>query len=768
MRQVLQNLRSGHVELAGVPCPSVRPGHLLVQSSRTLVSPGTERMLVEFGKASLLAKARSQPERVGQVLTKIRTDGLVPTLETVFSRLDEPLPLGYCNVGRVVAVGNGVAGFAAGDRVASNGPHAEVVCVPATLAARVPEVVDDEAASFTVPGAIALQGIRLLEPTLGESFAVVGLGLLGMLALQLLRAHGARVIGIDVDPARCELARALGCDATAVASRASAIRAAQVFSRERGVDGVLITASAKNDDIVHQAASMCRKRGRIVLVGVVDLDLRRGDFYEKELSFQVSCSYGPGRYDPAYEAAARDYPLPFVRWTAARNFEAVLEALADKRIEVAPLVSRRIAQADAASAYDALTSDKGLLGVVLAYPEQALEGDRLVRLPGRIEPAPTRDGARSAPVEPVVGVIGAGGFSRMVLLPAIAASGVKIHSIASGGGVTSLHAARKFGAHAATADYRAILESAAVNTVFVATRHDSHARMATEALDAGKHVFVEKPLAIDEAGLELVRGAHARHPELQLMVGFNRRFAPHAVKVRELLAGRAEPVALHLLVNAGRLPAGSWLDDPDVGGGRIVGEACHFIDLAMFLVGHPITTVHAETLGRGTPLAQSDCVTLALTFDDGSLATVHYWTNGSKSYPKERVEVFSEGRVLVIDNWRRLTGFDWPAPALRMRQDKGHGSEVAQFLAGVAAGRAAPIPFDELDGVARASFAARRSAAEGRTIDLRVASESAVEHEAAPAEDDEAACGPSRQGERGPGAHDGDAVQPAWAVAESR
>jgi len=719
MRQVLQNLRTGRVELASVPCPGVRPGHLLVRSSRTLISPGTERMLVEFGKASLLGKARSQPERVGQVLTKIRTDGLAPTLEAVFGRLEEPLALGYCNVGRVIAVGQGVTGFATGDRVASNGPHAEVVCVPATLAARVPQAVDDDAASFTVPGAIALQGIRLLAPTLGESFAVIGLGLLGMLALQLLRAHGARVIGIDVDPSRCELARALGCDAIAVTARESAVRAALAFSGERGVDGVLITASAHDDDIVHQAASMCRKRGRIVLVGVVDLELRRADFYEKELSFQVSCSYGPGRYDPVYEGAARDYPLPFVRWTAARNFEAVLEVLAAGRIDVAPLVTRRVAQAEAASTYDALANDRGLLGVVLSYPEETPADDRLVRIAGRGEPLPAPRGAGSTAVDPVAGVIGSGNFGRLVLLPAIAASGVKLHSVASGGGVTSLFAARKFGAHAATADYRAILESPAVNTVFVATRHDSHARLAAEALDAGKHVFVEKPLAIDEAGLERVRAAHARHPELQLMVGFNRRFAPHSVKARELLAGRVEPIAIHLLVNAGRLPAGSWLDDPELGGGRIVGEACHFIDLATFLVGQPIATVRAETLGRGTSRRQSDCVTLVLGFVDGSLATVHYWTNGGKSYPKERVEIFSQGRVLVIDNWRRLDGFDWPSvPALRMRQNKGHGAEVAQFLARVASGGPPLIPFTELDGVARASLAARCSAEEGRTIDL--------------------------------------------------
>lgn len=713
MKQVLQHLRTGQIEVADVPCPAVRPGHLLIQTTASLISAGTERMLVEFGRAGLLAKARAQPEKVKQVLAKIRTDGLFPTLETVFSRLDEPLPLGYCNVGRVVEVGRGVEHFAVGDRVASNGPHAEMVCVPTTLAAKIPDSVPDDQASFTVLGSIALHGIRLMNPTLGEGFVVVGLGLLGLTAAQILRAHGCHVLGIDTNPQRCELARSFGCEVLVARDGADPVKAGHAFSAGRGVDGVLITASARTDAIIHEAAQMCRKRGRIVLVGVVGLDLKRSDFYEKELSFQVSCAYGPGRYDPVYEGEARDYPLPYVRWTVARNFEAVLGSMATARLDVKPLISRHIAHGEAGTAYDAIINDPGALGVVMTYPQQPAPRAGVIKL--------ARPVAASSPKAsaPVVGVIGAGNFTKLVLLPAIQAAGGRLRTVGSAGGVSGLHAARKFEADEATTDYRGVLADPEINAVFITTRHSSHARMTAEALAAGKHVFVEKPLAIDEEGLELVRAAHAAHPDRQLMVGFNRRFAPHAEKVRAMLAGRSQPVAVSIMVNAGDIPPDSWIQDPAVGGGRIVGEGCHFIDLLMFLVGRPIASVQANMFGPGGVAVREDKMTISLTFADGSIGTVHYWANGPKSFPKERVEVFSEGRVVVIDNWRRLTAYDWPgAPSMKMRIDKGHREEIARFLRGVAAGGPALIPFEELDMVTVASFAAVRAAREGSVIRL--------------------------------------------------
>lgn len=714
MKQVLQHLRSGQIELADVPCPTVRPGHLLIQTTATLISAGTERMLVEFGQAGLIAKARSQPEKVKQVLQKIKTDGLFPTLEAVFAKLDEPLPLGYCNVGRVVEVGRGVEGFSVGDRVASNGQHAEMVCVPATLAARVPDNVDDESASFTVLGSIALHGIRLMEPTLGEKFVVVGLGLLGQVAVQLLRASGCDVLGIDVNRARCQLAEIFGAKSACVADGADPVQAALAFTRGVGADGVLITASAKSDEIMHQAAASCRKRGRIVLVGVVPLNLMRSDFYEKEITFQVSCSYGPGRYDPVYEGQARDYPRGYVRWTVARNFEAMLDAMAEKRIDVKPMVTKVMPQAEAAAAYDAIVNDGSILGLVMTYPQQPAPTGRIITLPA------TKDG-KSKPLggKPIVGVIGAGNFTKLVLLPAIQAAGAPIKAVASAGGVTGFHAARKFSADEASSDHRQLLESPDVSAVFITTRHSAHAGMVVEALQAGKHVFVEKPLAIDEEGLEKVRQAKAAAPELQLMVGFNRRFAPHAVKARQLLAGRSQPIAISLMVNAGHIPPDNWNHDPETGGGRIIGEGCHFIDLAMSLVGRPITSVSATMFGPESGGTREDKMSINLGFADGSIATVHYWANGPKSFPKERVEIFSEGRVLTIDNWRRLVAWDWKnAPSMRMTQDKGHKAEIAAFIDRVAIGGEALIPFAEIERVTMATFAAMRSAKEGVTISL--------------------------------------------------
>jgi predicted dehydrogenase/threonine dehydrogenase-like Zn-dependent dehydrogenase len=725
MKQVLQNLRTGKVEVADVPAPAVRPAHLLVRTAATLISPGTERMLVEFGQSGLLGKARAQPEKVRQLVTKIRTDGVKPALEAVASRLEEPLPLGYSNVGRVLEAGAGVTGFVPGQRVLTNGPHAGIVCVPATLSAPIPDEVDDASASFGVLGAIALNGVRLLEPTLGETFAVVGLGVLGLLGVQLLRAHGCRVLAIDVDAERCKLARTLGADAVCVARDADPVRAALAESQDRGVDGVLITATAKGNAVVHQAAQMCRKRGRMVLVGVVGLELERAAFYEKELSFRVACSYGPGRYDASYEAQGRDYPVAFVRWTAARNFAAVLDALARRTLDVGPLISRRVAVADAERAYDAILADRSALGVVLEYPDA---GDSVLTRAARVTSlnGDVRDGAAVSTVRaarrrrprtsdvPVVGVIGAGQFARLVLLPAIQAAGARIAAVASAGGVTCLHAARRFGAAEATTDVARVLESPDIDCVFIATRHDSHADLVVRALDAGKHVFVEKPLAIDDDQLARVVGAYHRAGDAQLMVGFNRRFAPCAVQAKRLLAGRAAPVTIDMMVNAGALPIEHWTRDRRIGGGRIVGEGCHFVDLALFLVGSPIVGAHATGVAVRPGAAASDDATLCLEFADGSLATIAYRTGGPKSFPKERVEIFADGRALVIDNWRALRAFDWPGvkrPRPWAGQDKGHRAEVAAFLDAVRSGGDAPIPFAELVSVSETSLALARQLA---------------------------------------------------------
>ncbi|MCH7813289.1 MAG: bi-domain-containing oxidoreductase [Planctomycetes bacterium] len=716
MKQVLQHLKTGQIEVADVPCPQVRSGHLLIRTRATLISAGTERMLVEFGKGSLLAKARAQPDKVKQVLAKIKTDGLMPTLEAVFARLDQPLPLGYCNAGEVVEVGPGVEGFTPGDRVISNGPHAEMVCVPRNLCATIPNGVSDEQAAFTVLGSIGLQGIRLLEPTLGETIAVTGLGLIGLVAVQLLRANGCRVLGIDPNPARSALARELGAETVDLAAGADPVAAALAFSGGRGVDGVLIAASAKTNAIIKQAALMSRQRGRIVLVGVVGLELSRSDFYKKELSFQVSCSYGPGRYDPQYEDRGHDYPQAFVRWTEQRNFEAILDLMASGRLNVTPLISERVEHARAADAYQMLTDRADVLGIVLTHPDAAAPTDRVITLP-KLASAQARDGRPAGRV--TVGVIGAGNFAKLVLLPALKKCDVTLRTIASAGGVTGTHAGRKFGFQQVTSDHHTILDDPRIDLVCILTRHNLHGPMVIEALEAGKHVFVEKPLCLTVEELERIGQLQARSPDRQLMVGFNRRFSPHAVKMKSLLAGRTQPMCMSMMVNAGVIPPESWVHDPRVGGGRIIGEGCHWIDLMSFLADARVVQVAACRIGESPGLAvRQDKMSITLSFADGSLGTLHYLGNGHKSYPKETLEVFCDGKVLRLENFRVLRGYGWSGfSKLKLgRQDKGHQAEVQSLLRAIAGGEPPVMPFGQIDNVMRATFAALESAGEGRVV----------------------------------------------------
>ncbi len=529
MKQILQSLKTGATTIADVPCPAVQRGQLLIRSTHTLISAGTERMLVEFGKAGWIDKARQQPDKVRMVLDKIKTDGLLPTIETVFNKLDQPLPLGYCNVGVVLETGSGVTGFAPGDRVVSNGKHAEVVSVPVNLCAKVPDAVSDAEAAFTVLGAIALQGIRLVGPTLGEAVVVTGLGLIGLMAVQLLRAQGCRVLGLDFDPAKLALARRFGAETVDLAAGQDPLAAAQAFSRGRGVDAVLITASTQSNEPVRQAARMCRQRGRIVLVGVTGLELSRADFYEKELRFQVSCSYGPGRYDPNYEERGQDYPVGFVRWTEQRNFEAVLDLLAESRLDVKPLISHRFALADAEQAYALVGGAGPSLGVLLRYPTVAEQPEIVLRQqtvalappssPTPLSPGERGDGPHPQPLSHgkrggvAIGFIGAGNYATGVLIPAFKEAGARLRTVASNGGVSGLHAGRKFGFAATTTDTATVFADPEVDAVVVITRHDSHARYVIQALRAGKHVFVEKPLCLtleELAEIEQVCGAASR------------------------------------------------------------------------------------------------------------------------------------------------------------------------------------------------------------------------------------------------------------------
>ncbi len=711
MQQILQDLKQGDTIVETVPVPLVRHGHVLIRTRNSLVSAGTERMLLEFGRANFIEKARQQPDKVRQVIDKLRTDGIGPTMRSVQAKLDKPIPLGYSNAGVVVEVGAGVTRFQVGDRVVSNGPHAEYVCIPENLCAAIPAGVDDEAACFTVVSAIALQGIRLVQPTLGETVVVTGLGLIGLLAVQLLRANGCRVLGIDLDPNRAVLARTFGAETCVPSAGEDPLEVARRVSAGRGVDAVVITASTRSNEPVHQAAQMCRQRGRIVLVGVTGLELSRADFYEKELSFQVSCSYGPGRYDPAYEEEGHDYPVGFVRWTEQRNFEAVLDQLAAGQLTVGSLVSDRFAISDAARGYEVLASGSPL-AIVLQYPADdasTVAGGRVVAL----SPATSLTSATAMPAgdAPRVSVIGAGNYAAQVLIPALAATPARLHTLVSAAGVSGTRTGRKHGFAAAATDAAAAISAPDVDAIVIATRHDTHAALVVQALEARKHVFVEKPLAITRAQLDSIVAAHAAAEaggfRPVVMVGFNRRYAPQVIRIRELLAATAEPKVFVMTVNAGEIPPEHWTQSDTIGGGRIIGEGCHFVDLLRFLAGSPIRRTHAVRMGPAPGVAVlDDKATLTLEFEDGSFGTVHYLSNGHRSLPKERLEVFCRGAVLKLDNFRRLTGFGWPGfTKLNLwKQDKGNEACMAAFIAAVAKGQPSPMPFGELVEVTRSTF----------------------------------------------------------------
>ena len=706
MRQVLQWMNDGRTELVDVPVPVVGSTSNLVESHVSVVSAGTERMLVDFGRANLMDKARQQPDKIKQVLDKVRTDGLQPTLEAVRAKLQQPLPLGYCEAGIVAATGSKVQKFKDGDRVVTNGPHAEYVRVSHNLAARIPDNVSFEAAAFTPLAAIGLQGLRLAQPTLGETVVVYGLGLIGLLTVQLARANGCHVIGIDRSPSRLALARQFGAQTVAADEGVDVSDAVLELTGGQGADAVLLTLAASGDEPMHAAATMSRQRGRLVLVGVTGLNLRRDDFYKKELSFQVACSFGPGRYDPNHEDAGIDYPLPFVRWTEARNFDAVLGLMASGAVNPLPLITHRFAIADAVNAYDVVAGSEPSLGIVLTYSPNGKvpsESGRAVDLVSRAAPAG----------KGVVGFIGAGNFASRMLIPAFAKGGASLETLASSGGVSAAVVGRKLGFRRATTDAASLLSDPALDTIVVTTRHDSHADWTVRALSAGKHVFVEKPLALTDDELGRVREALDGATHL-LCVGYNRRYAPLIRKAHEASRGRTGPAAIVITVNAGFIPPDHWTQNRAIGGGRIIGEGTHFIDLARFLAGSPIASVQVTSAG-GVAAGADDVAMIQLGFADGSIASIQYLANGNPGFPKERIEMFFDGKTLRVDNYRSMHA--WGISGLNTRwpqsQDKGHAALVAAFLEAVRTGGPSPIPREELLEVTEWSIRAAALAARG-------------------------------------------------------
>lgn len=698
MKQIIQSFKTGQTILEEVPAPQVARGTVLIQTTRSLVSLGTERMLVEFGKSNLISKARQQPDKVKQVLDKIKTEGLIPTLEAVFNKLGEPLPLGYCNVGKVIAVGEGVSEFKVGDRVASNGQHAEFVSIPKNLAAHIPDNVSDEQAAFTVIGSIGLQGIRLLNPTLGETIVVTGLGLIGLLTAQLLVANGCKVIGVDIDESKLALAKQWGI-IPFNPRNGDVVKFVEENTNGVGADGVIITASAKTDEIISQAAKMSRKRGRIILVGVIGLSLSRAEFYEKELSFQVSCSYGPGRYDENYENRGIDYPLPFVRWTEKRNFEAILHSISSGKLQVTEMITEVIPLDNYLEIYGEIGSSKSIASI-LKYNETDIAPQNTIQLKE----------ANYTGQKGVIGIIGSGNFTKMTMLPALKGSGANYKYIASKGGVSGTAMAQKHGFSHSTTNVDDVLKDEEVDLVLITTRHNLHMGMTIKCLEANKHVFVEKPLALNVQELNEVIEAHAKSGKT-VMVGFNRRFSPHAEKMKSLLG--TSQMNVIATMNAGNIPANVWVHDMLVGGGRIIGEACHFIDLITYLTGSKVKAVCMNAMGVN-PEENTDNATILLKYENGSTGVINYFSNGSKAYSKERVEVYSQDRTLVMDNFRKTEGFGFKRfSKLKTKLDKGHKNQFHKLISQTKNGGTALIPFEEIVNTTKASFAAIESLKQG-------------------------------------------------------
>ena len=708
MKQLLQNMRDGKTAVEEVPVPAVRAGMALVKVSASLVSAGTERMLVEFAEKSLAGKARSRPDLVKRLVEKARREGLLITLEAAFNRLDHPMALGYSSAGTIVALGENMDGFTLGQRVACAGGgyavHAEYNLVPRNLLTPLPDAVDFESAAFTTLGAIALHGFRLAGPQLDETVAVIGLGLLGLLGAQIAATAGCRVFGVDTNPERVQLAHQFGISAC---SRQNAEEQALAFSANRGFDVVLICADTPANDPVELAGTLARDRGRVVATGAVGLNIPRKIYYEKELNFINSRSYGPGRYDPSYEEHGHDYPPAYVRWTEGRNFETVVGMLESRKLKVEGLITHRFPIEKAPEAYEIITGKKKepFLGIILTYGESATS-----HVPGARITFPSHVARRTSHI--ALGVLGAGLYANATLLPAIKRMPeIELVGIASAGGLHAQHSGKKFGFAYATSSEDEIINDPNINTIAILTRHNTHAGLAAKALQAGKHVFLEKPLALNSEQCSVIGEQLLNTDHRLLMTGFNRRFAPLAQQLAAHFTPRTEALYMHYRVNAGYIPPTHWTQDPQVGGGRIVGEACHFVDFLTFLTESAPIAVSARALPDAGKYRQ-DNVSMTFTFPDGSVGVVDYLASGDKSFPKERVEVFCAGRIAVLDDFHALElvhNGQRRSVKSAFRQDKGHFNEMQAFARAIREGLGPPIPYEQLVGVTKATFAAVES-----------------------------------------------------------
>lgn len=714
MKQLLQDLKKGEILLEEIALPNCGKNEILIKTEKSLISPGTERMLLEFGRSSYLQKAKQQPDKVKMVLDKIKTDGLVPTMETVFSKLAEPMPLGYCNAGTVLEVGSNVTEFKAGDRVVSNGAHSEIVVVGKKLVAKIPDNVSFELASFTVIASIALQGIRLFQPTLGEKVVVIGLGLIGQITLEFLKANGCEAIGIDIDQGKVELARSNGFIALNPANGEDPVSFVSNYTNEIGVDGVIITAATKSNGPLEQAAEITRKKGRIVAVGAIGMNIPRPPFYEKELAFYISSSYGPGRYDSKYENEGIDYPIGYVRWTENRNFQAILQLISNGSLNFEYLITHKYKFLEAPKAYNEILNNRDSLGVILEY--EVIDNINLEKKVNIVS-------SESQKVDEVnIGIIGSGNFTKLIVLPILKNSKANLIGISSAKGLSSSISAKKFGFNYSTTDYRELLNDKKINTIFITTRHNNHAELIIKSLEAGKNVFVEKPLAINMEQLaSVVKTCNKLSDENRLphlMVGFNRRFSPFAKDIFSKTKGRSSSIAMNMLINAGALPKDLWVHDPEVGGGRIIGEGCHFIDTMSYFAKSDVLSVHSIGLNSEKELPiKNDNVILNLKFKDGSIGTLNYLANGNKSFSKEQMTLFCEGKVFVLDNYKKNSiygGNDFK----KFSQDKGHKEEMIAFVENIKSSTKSLISLESLINTTLATFAHVKSLEENIEVKI--------------------------------------------------
>ncbi|HOR18740.1 MAG TPA: bi-domain-containing oxidoreductase [Brevefilum sp.] len=717
MKQLLQNMKTGQAVVAEVPMPTPGDGMALIRTANSLVSAGTERMLVSFAKQGLLGKARSRPDLIREVLNKARREGLLTTIEAALNKLDQPFALGYSSAGTIIKTGPGLVGFKAGDRVACAGGgyavHAEYAIIPQNLMVPIPEPVNFEEAAFATIGAIAMQGFRLSEVGVGARVGIIGLGLLGLLTTGIARAAGCQVLGVELDPARADLALQVG--ANKAVNREQAIEAARSFTQGDGLDAILICADTSDNDPLILAGEIARDRAKVVVVGSVGMEVPRKPYYEKELELVVSRSYGPGRYDPAYEEKAHDYPIGYVRWTETRNIAAFLTLLAEDKLDVSPLISHRVAIEEGARAYAIITGDQPYLGVLLTYEEQNLPDERRI----------LNTAAPSVRVRPdeilALGVLGAGNYALSTFLPVVKRiGGIAPVGIASASGVSAHYAARRFGFGFAASEAETLLDDPVINMIAILTRHHLHSQQIQAAIQVGKHVYCEKPLAINTEELKQIEQMLQGENQPLLTVGFNRRFAPLAQHLKAFVDTRHEPLYMHYRLNANVLPKGHWLLDPEVGGGRIIGEGCHFIDFLTFLVGESPVEVLTQGLPDGG-IYSEDNVIMTFRFPDQSLGLVSYLANGDKSFPKEYLEVFFGGQVATLNDWRLLETVAKGRRKVKrhlLRQDKGHSNAWRAFLAAVQGQEELPIPYEQLLGVTRASFAALESLRSGKRVEI--------------------------------------------------